>query len=155
MVTGKPDASLDGVYKLVSLEGQPKMKFSESIEKTTLPGKKQLVRYFDEDRMFYRDAILLDDELPENIDLIYHPIHPEMHTSVKGLKGEILLHEVLSNGKVLVNKQPLQKIHAYLSQRAQLLSEEHKRIIRPHIYKVGISQKLLELRKELSEKYNH
>ena len=46
LVTGKEDAALDGVYKLVEIDGLPKMKFSENIEKNTLPAKKQLYRFF-------------------------------------------------------------------------------------------------------------
>ena len=40
LVTGKPDASLDGVYKLCENGGIPNMKISENIEKNTLPEKK-------------------------------------------------------------------------------------------------------------------
>ena len=59
MITGKESAALDGVYKMAEIDREPKMKFSENIEKVTLPGKKQLVRYFDEEGKFYRDGILL------------------------------------------------------------------------------------------------
>ena len=33
LITGKADAALDGVYKLTQINDQPKMKFSENIEK--------------------------------------------------------------------------------------------------------------------------
>ncbi|MDB4584697.1 nicotinate phosphoribosyltransferase, partial [Draconibacterium sp.] len=56
LVTGKNDAALDGVYKLAEMNGLPKMKFSENLEKVTLPGKKQLIRFFDENDYFYRDG---------------------------------------------------------------------------------------------------
>ncbi len=155
MVTGKPDASLDGVYKLVCLNNKPKMKFSENIEKTTLPGKKKLYRFFDEDGKFYRDAILLETENPNDLQTIYHPVYPEKNTSVNDLKFESILQEVVSNGNFNFEKKSLAEIHQYLLQRSALLPDEHKRFISPHIYKAGISEKLMETRNQLAIQLNH
>jgi len=155
MVTGKPDAALDGVYKLVCLNEIPRMKLSENPEKTTLPGKKQLVRYFDAEGQFFRDGILLEDENPGETGMIYHPFYPEKHTPVSHLRCENLLSEVVADGQVLPVSRDLVNIHHYLLTRATRLPAEHKRFFSPHIYKVGISQKLMNLRNELSEKYNH
>lgn len=151
LVTGKSDAALDGVYKLVEIDGQPKMKFSENIEKNTLPSKKQLYRFFDESGKFYRDAISLDKENPDEIDTIYHPIYPEKNTTVKGLQFENLLKEVVVAGKILIEKQTPMEIHKFLENRASLLPDEHKRFISPHIYKTGITQKLMETRNVLAK----
>jgi len=38
--TGKDDAALDGVYKLTSIDGKPKIKISNDPEKVLLPGVK-------------------------------------------------------------------------------------------------------------------
>ncbi len=151
MITGKPDAALDGVYKLSEVNSQPKMKLSENTEKNTLPGNKQVYRFYDENGNFYRDGIFCSDEKLKQIDTIYHPVHPEKNTPVQGLKAEALLQPVILNGKsMLINKTP-QEIHGYLLKRAALLPDEHKRFISPHIYKVGISKKLLEKRNTLSK----
>ena len=146
MVTGKSDAALDGVYKLSEINGSPRMKISENIEKITLPGKKQLYRFFDEDGKFYRDAILLQEENPADTDVIYHPVYPEKNSRVKGLHWEALLQPVFSSGKVIMDKLSLPQIHHYLMERSALLPDEHKRFISPHLYKVGISKKLLDTR---------
>lgn len=151
MVTGKSDASLDGVYKLSEINGVPKMKISENIEKITLPGKKKLVRFFDNEGKFYRDAILLEEENPEETDVIYHPVYPEKNTSVKGLKFETLLFPVFSNGKISLRKKTIPEISSYLAERAKLLPDEHKRFISPHIYKTGISKKLMQTRETLEK----
>lgn len=151
LVTGKSDAALDGVYKLVEIDGHPKMKFSENIEKNTLPSKKQLYRFLDENGKFYRDAISLDKEKPAEIDTIYHPVYPEKNTTIKGLKFENLLNKVVDEGKILIEKQMPMEIHKFLEHRASLLPDEHKRFISPHIYKVGITQNLLETRNALSK----
>ncbi|WP_346859554.1 nicotinate phosphoribosyltransferase [uncultured Draconibacterium sp.] len=150
MVTGKADAALGGVYKLSEIDGEPKMKFSENIEKVTLPGAKQLVRYLDEEGVFFRDGILLENENPEEVDTIYHRIYPVKNTKVSGLKCECLFEEIVTHGVSKLKKQTPLEIHQYLEERAKKLPEEHKRFISPHIYKVGLSNKLMETRNALT-----
>ena len=152
MITGKSDAALDGVYKLTEIDGEPKMKFSENIEKITLPGKKQLVRYFDEEGKFYRDGIFLQDENPKEIDTIYHRIYPEKNTEVSKLKFELVREKVVEQGNILLQHKNPVEIHKYLLSRAALLPDEHKRFISPHLYKVGISNKLMATRNALTQK---
>ncbi|RIH66110.1 nicotinate phosphoribosyltransferase [Mariniphaga sediminis] len=151
MITGKNDAALDGVYKMTEINGKPKMKLSENIEKVTLPGKKQVYRCLDSSGMFYRDAILLTDEKPEEVKTICHPIYPERRTSINHLQMEPLLFTVVKKGQVVVEQKSPDKIHDYLQERAALLPDEHKRFISPHIYKVGISEKLMEVRQALTQ----
>lgn len=149
LVTGKEDAALDGVYKLSGVNGQPRMKISENIEKVTTPCKKQVYRCFDSQGMFYRDAVLMAEENPDEAGRIYHPVHPEKNTYIKDLKKEPLLHTVIRNGEVVSEHLTVQEIHQYLLKRSELLPDEHKRFISPHIYKVGISEKLMKIRDDL------
>lgn len=151
LITGKDNAALDGVYKLSEIDGEPKMKFSENIEKVTLPGKKQLVRFYDEEGKFYRDGILLVDEDPDSLESLFHPVYPEKYTNVKGLKFDLLHTKVFEKGQSLLSSSSPAEIHAFLESRSELMPEEHKRFISPHIYKVGISNKLLETRNTLSK----
>ncbi len=152
LITGKSDAALDGVYKLSVLNNLPKMKFSDNIEKVTLPGKKQLIRYFDENGKFFRDGILCSDENTEKTDIIFHPVYPGKNTEITSLKKQTLTQKVVDNGTVLLKKVNPQIIHQYLEERVQLLPAEHKRFISPHLYKVGISKKLMETRNTLVKK---
>jgi nicotinate phosphoribosyltransferase len=153
LVTGKPDASLDGVYKLCVSAGKPSMKVSENIEKNTLPGKKMVWRFFDEEGNIYRDGILLDHETPGECEWLYHPVQTDKKTLVCQLKREQLLQPVYEKGKLLQPLPSPAECHQYLLQRAALLPEEHKRFIMPHIFKVGISGQLLELRNNLIANY--
>lgn len=153
LVTGKPDASLDGVYKLSESAGKPSMKISENIEKNTLPGKKMVWRFFDEEGNIFRDGILLDGEIPGDCEWLYHPTQSDKKTQVCGLRREQLLHPVYENGKILQPMPAPAECHQYLTQRAAQLPEEHKRFVMPHIFKVGISEKLLALRNQLVEMY--
>ena len=151
LITGKDDAALDGVYKLTGINGQPKMKLSENIEKVTLPCKKQVYRCFDNEGSFYRDAILLADENLNEAEFIYHPIYPDRKTKIDSLQKEPLLQMVVKKGDVIPEQKKADEIHQYLVKRAALLPEEHKRFISPHIYKVGISEKLMETRNTLAK----
>lgn len=154
LITGKGNAALDGVYKLAEIDGIPKMKISENVEKITLPGKKKLVRYTDKDGKFYRDGILLDQESPQDIDTVCHRVYPEKKTIIKGLSVETLHSIVFDNGELLIPKKSPEEIHAYLEERSKLLPDEHKRFISPHIYKVGISNELMLKRNTITQKLN-
>lgn len=152
LVTGQPDAALDGVYKLVMADGNPRIKVSENIKKITLPGKKQIYRLLNEDGTFKGiDGIAqADEDMPE------HLIHPfEAHKSMKceGSKAEALLKPVMENGQLINPVENIDAIKAYATERLQLLPPEYKRFENPHIYKVGISQKTKRLRDELRRKY--
>jgi len=149
MVTGKPDASLDGVYKLASVNGLPKMKISENVEKITLPGLKNLYRYFDGEGNFFRDGILLSGENPETVNTLFHPVYPEKFTVVKNLRHELLTRKVFSKGSILIEDKKPAEIYRDLEQRSRFLPEEHRRFISPHLYKVGVSEQLSVLKKKL------
>lgn len=153
LVTGKPDASLDGVYKLCESAGKTSMKISENIEKNTLPGKKMVWRFFDEEGNIYRDGILLDDETPGECEWLFHPTQPDKKTQVCMLHREQLLNPVYENGSILYLMPSPVECHQYLTERALQLPEEHKRFIMPHIFKVGISEKLLNMRNDLVMSY--
>lgn len=144
LVTGKDTGALDGVYKLVENNGIPRLKISENIEKITMPGRKKLIRYFDQDGKFFRDGILLANEAAAN--KIYHPFHKDKNTEVTNFRAEELTQKVMEKGEILIENKTPGEINAYLKQRFNQLPDEHKRFISPHIYKVGISENLLDLR---------
>ena len=59
LVTGNPDASLDGVYKLAFADGKPRIKISENVNKITLPHRKQVFRITDDEGRFCRSRLPL------------------------------------------------------------------------------------------------
>jgi nicotinate phosphoribosyltransferase len=52
----------------------------------------------------------------------------------------------MKDGKMLISKQTPYQIAAYVKERLSLLPDEHKRFEYPHIYKVGASAGVLEVR---------
>lgn len=148
LVTGYESPALDGVYKLVSVNHQPKLKISENIEKVTLPGRKKIMRYFEDNGRFYGDGIVLEDE--SKVDTIYHPYYRAKHSTVSHFKSEPLLHPVMKNGTQQISVSTPSESASYAKKRLSKLYPEYKRFDNPHIYKVGISEKLMDLRDNLT-----
>ena len=151
LATGQPDAALDGVYKLSEVNGEPKIKLSENIQKVTLPGVKQVYRYKDESDHFIADAIgLAQNEVPQRM---IHPYDSEKSMMLDPAMATPMLNQVMAIGRSLLNKYEPKDVAAYSKMRLQLLPEEHKRFNNPHIYKVGVSEPLHQLRSDLRKKY--
>lgn len=150
LITGQKDAALDGVYKISMIDGKPTIKLSEDISKVTLPGVKKIYRYFNGENKFYADCIALDNE--DEIEMMIHPFDIYKKCDLKDLRREEILKKVVENGKVILEKKTVQQISEYNELRFSQLPDEHKRFEFPHIYKVGISPKLLKLRDELIKK---
>lgn len=149
LVTGHETPALDGVYKLSSVNDEPKLKISENIEKITLPGRKQTLRYIDEKGRFLGDGVMLCDETDAN--RFYHPHFPQKNTDVSNLDFEPMLHHLMKNGELTDSLPSAQDSAEYADQRFEKLNPEHRRFENPHIYKVGISKKLMNLRDKLTE----
>lgn len=147
LITGRPTAALDGVYKLAELNGAPRVKISENILKTTLPGNKTVYRFFDDEGSFYADAIALSgDDIPV---LMQHPYYPEKQLDLSGLKNEKLLHYWMKDGLFVREIPSLSDVAAYARSRIKLLPDEHRRIDNPHTFKVGVTPQLATLRSDL------
>ncbi|HET8854640.1 MAG TPA: nicotinate phosphoribosyltransferase, partial [Salinimicrobium sp.] len=152
LVTGNPDAALDGVYKLAMFGGHPRIKLSETIAKITLPHKKQVYRMLDESGNFTGSDVvsLSEEEMP---GMMYHPFDPLKSLSVEQFGKEPLLHQVMTQGKRTTQKRNLPEIADYGQERLGKLPVEYKRFFFPHIYKVGLSKNLKEERDRIREKH--
>lgn len=147
LVTGDNSPALDGVYKLSSIGGEPTLKISENIEKITLPGHKKIYRYLNPDGSFYGDALLLERE--NILERMHHPTFPAKKSNLNGRAYEELLYKVIENGKLQVELPTVKEIAKYKKERFSKLNPEFKRFDNPHIYKVGISTRLMETRDNL------
>ena len=147
LVTGHDSPALDGVYKLSSVGDQPKIKVSENVEKITLPGSKQVHRFLDDDGNYYCDAISLDDE--DTVQKIHHPTFPSKDTDLSSRESYPLIKEVIRNGEQVGAAESISDSAAYCKKSLGKLSGEFKRFENPHIFKVGITPKLLKLRDQL------
>lgn len=152
LITAYDHPALDGVYKLSSAGGRPTLKISENIEKITLPASKKVIRYLNDDGTFNCDGILLSYE--EFSETIQHPHFPTKTTPTKGLKSIELLSKVVDQGAIQITLPTALESSVYVKEQLQKLSPEHRRFDNPHVYKVGISSKLGQLRDQLIKEKN-
>lgn len=151
LVTGQPDAALDGVYKLAFAHGQPRIKLSENTAKITLPHKKQVHRVYDKSNgKAEGDVVTMWEE--ENICEMHHPFDIHKKMSFENCTSEPLLELVMEDGRRLHSPQSAEEIAAYARERLNTLSDEYLRFENPHIYKVGLSNRLNSERDELIKK---
>lgn len=158
LVTGGTHASLNGVYKLAAMEnpsGQfvPTMKISNSYEKSTTPGIKQVWRFYDKDGGALADLVGLEGETIEaGVDYIfYHPFNEgdffEMHTD-RYAHFEALLKPVMKGGKRIGPKPELSEIKERGQESLTHFHRTYLRQINPHIYKVSLTERLKRMKME-------
>lgn len=150
LVTGKPDASLGGVYKLSEFNGEPRIKLSENIIKISLPYKKQVYRMLDDNGMFYgADAVGIATE--GQLNTMQHPFDHTKNLLLDHFTHEPLLEKVMGDGKRMIPHRSAMEVAEYSKSRLALLPIEYKRFQNPHIYKIGLSPKLKAERDKLIE----
>lgn len=161
LVTGNPDAALSGVYKIVAKRSngkyKPVIKISDMPEKISLPYIKNITRFYTKDKFLY-DIIHLESEKVNSASECYHP---DFHFVLrkprnnKVLSSKVLLKPIVKNGKVVYPFPSLEELRQRTKQNLKLLPAEYKRLINPHIYTVGISKQLKELKEKLINKTPH
>lgn len=140
LATGMPDAALDGIYKLAAVTESPRIKCSESVTKTTLPGRKTVTRFRDDQGHFRADAVHFASDPPPRI--MVHPHEPHPRLDLSSWTAEPLQRRVVADGRVEHPLPGVEEAAAYARQREQALPPEHRRFENPHRYKVGLSPEL-------------
>jgi len=156
MVTSYSCPALGGVYKLSAIledgEMKPKLKVSDDPEKTTNPGIKKVVRFFDEKNFMRGDVLFFEDEtLPENQPIrAFHPMLAHVHkTYPLRYQREEILVPVIQGGKRVYSLPSLADIQKKTLQNLHYLRPEHKRLQNPHIYHVSLGEKLFQQKQDL------
>ena len=164
MVTGGNEASFTGVYKLAARHDKatnqmvPAMKFSDNPAKTTNPGIKNVFRLYDENGMALADILALEGEtIEEGKEYRYHhPMVDYRQFTCKAAKIEPLLKKRLEKGQRVTERLPdseqLKISRTTMQNQLESFDESYKRILNPHIYKVSLTEKLMELKKDFIEK---
>jgi nicotinate phosphoribosyltransferase len=148
--SGAGGGALGGVYKLVSVDGLPKLKITSDIAKATLPAKKRLLRALGADGGLIQDVICLEQDRLCGGDTVYDPCNPLQHTT---LPKDVTLHEVrqvvMKNGCRTEAPESLEIMAARSALQLAGLPQGCLRLINPHRYKVSISGRLNDLRNRL------
>ncbi len=154
LITSYNNASLGGVYKLCALQEDgkivPKIKVSNSHEKTTNPGVKKIVRIF-KDGMAQADLICLQDETFDTSKplTIFHPEQTWKKTTFTDYQLKELMVDVFKDGKLVYDKPSLKEICDREDESIASFFPEYRRVVNTQEYKVDLSQKLWDLKHEL------
>ena len=158
LITSADMPALGGVYKLAAIidkDGNvtPKIKLSNNAAKITNPGFKNIYRVYDKttgkaeaDCIYLRGEKAIDENQPL---VLTHPTERWKKITFNNYTVRSLHVDVIKNGKLVYNMPSLEKIKEYT--RGELISfwDEYKRIDRPHVYKVDLSDDLFELKKDM------
>jgi|DewCreStandDraft_5_1066085.scaffolds.fasta_scaffold00707_33 nicotinate phosphoribosyltransferase len=119
---------LDMAYKLVEYEERPVLKLSQG--KASLPGPKQVYRFYDDSGHMQRDVLALREE------------------AVDG--GEPLLAPVMAGGQPLRDSPPLQELRERTLSQLRALPEPYKALRGAPEYPVHLAPGLRSLQERLS-----
>ena len=115
-ITSADAPYFDIAYKLVEYEGKPKYKLSPG--KKTFPYKRQVYRYYEEEKMKYDEVVKYDQER----------------------KGEKLIEKVIENGELKKELPTLKQIREILMEELNRLPEKLKYIDEHHEYEVKLEE---------------
>jgi nicotinate phosphoribosyltransferase len=149
LLTAHNCSALQGMYKQSVIGDQPVIKLSDTYAKTTLPGRKKVMRYFDTHGQFNSDGIMLENE--EGVEILYHPFQTEQIRNIGEFTARPLMSKVMEEGRIIGALPTTEESARYASNRFACLSAEYKRFINPQVYKVGISPSLMRMRTFLFE----
>jgi nicotinate phosphoribosyltransferase len=150
LATSSDQPSLGCVCKLVEINGVPRMKISESIEKTTLPAKKYVFRLFDKDGIAISDLMLtqpnIENVCPNNTIILINPKNPLEQVNITFSHYEKLLTCVIDSGILQI---PIDNTISESRDRCERLikgiRKDHTRLDLPTSYKVWVDNDFINL----------
>jgi nicotinate phosphoribosyltransferase len=147
---GEGGGALGGVYKLVRINGEPKLKLTSDVAKATLPDRKRVLRAVAPDGSFIQDVIALADEEVSPGEWVYDPANPLQQVRIPARASFLELRgRVMEAGVRCAPAATLQEAAERSAQELRHLPDGCQRLINPHVYKVSISAGLNRLRLRL------
>jgi nicotinate phosphoribosyltransferase len=144
LVTCYGQPAFGGVYKLVSLDGQSRIKLSNEAAKITIPGRKEAYRLVRGDGKAFIDLMIAVGSPPPRAGervLCRHPFEETTRVYVVP-SGVIPLHELVWDGRRMRPRSAPAAVRARVRDEIQLLRDDHLRPINPTPYKVSVTEEL-------------
>ena len=140
-----------GVYKLCEIEGLPRIKLSEHVEKVTLPGRKEAYRLFNKDGLPVIDLLCkFGGEVPvvgQRI-LCKHPFDEVKRCYITPSKVELLQKMVWgpktegAASTVLCDVPSIADVRSFAAEQMDSLRPDHRRLLNPTPYKISVTAEL-------------
>ncbi|CAK1602158.1 unnamed protein product [Parnassius mnemosyne] len=145
LVTCQRQPALGCVYKLVEVNGQPRIKLSQDVGKVTIPGHKEAYRLFGADGHALIDLLQRSSEPAPIIGqkvLCRHPFQESKRAYVIPSKVEHLYKVYWSDGGICISPKPLSEVRERVQSSLRTLRQDIKRNLNPTPYKVAVSDDL-------------
>ncbi|HEX3019624.1 MAG TPA: nicotinate phosphoribosyltransferase [Chitinispirillaceae bacterium] len=161
LITSQGRSALDGVYKLTAVKNDdtwvPALKISDSAQKATIPGNKQLWRIYDTRKLATADLISLHYENPVEWHQVFlqHPFESDLNrivgkTDISSI--EPLFTDIIKDGKLCYTFPSVDQLRQIRERDLAALEPGVKRLINPHSYHVSLSDNLWKLKEDLIKK---
>ncbi len=156
LVTAYDQPALGAVYKLAAVKNregnwEPKIKISQQSIKINIPGNQNIVRFTKNNKVI-ADMIYLEGENLERDEFkVIDPIDPTKRKKIStaGLEKEILLKLIFKKGEKVYERPTIHRIRENTQVNLEKFDKSHKRLVNPHVYPVGLEEKLYKLRNNL------
>ncbi|XP_044315581.1 nicotinate phosphoribosyltransferase isoform X2 [Drosophila rhopaloa] len=145
LVTCQRQPALGCVYKLVEINGQPRIKLSQDVEKVTMPGNKNAYRLYSADGHALIDLLQKVSEPPPAVSqkvLCRHPFQESKRAYVIPSHVESLYKVYWKSGKICQQLPTLEQVREKVQISLKTLRNDHKRTLNPTPYKVAVSDNL-------------
>ncbi len=156
LITSADLPALGGVYKLAAVfEGGveiPKIKLSDTTEKITNPGLKDVYRIYDRatGKAVADYIVRAGEPVDEGRPLeLFHPVETWKRMTVENFTARNLRTPLVTGGRRMRKTQPLSVYSARFKAEKARFWEEYTRRDLPHIYKVDLSPALYKLKADM------
>lgn len=151
LVTCQAQPSLGCVYKLVEVNGVPRIKISQESIKTTIPGRKTAYRLYGRENKPLLDLLAPADEKPPEEGtrvLCCHPFEETKRAYVVPTRVQHL-YDLVWDGELTGEIPSLQDARQHARDQLPMMREDHLRLLNPTPYKVSLSESLFSFTRDL------
>lgn len=154
LITSKSNPVFGGVYKLVGIykKGEliPKIKISETLEKITNPSFKDVYRVFNKENRAIADLLTLHDEKLIQPLTVIDPSKPWKNIVFDDLTIKNMRVKIFDKGELIYKVPDIETRRNYVRyQIDNLMRDEEKRFVMPHIHYLDFSKDLYDLKIKL------
>ena len=160
LITSADMPALGGVYKLAAVfengEEIPKIKLSDTSEKVTNPGMKDVFRLYDNvsGKAIADYIVRAGEEVDTTKPLeLFHPVETWKRMTVENFSVRNIRTTWVKDGKRVESPKHVKEINAYFNSEYARFWEEYTRLDMPHIYKVDLSPALHGLKTDMMHRY--
>jgi nicotinate phosphoribosyltransferase len=162
LITSSTTPVFGAVYKLVAVIGKdaiiPKIKISETAEKITNPGIKDIYRVYDEEGKAVADYLTIKGEVIDSTEPVRYidPVKYWKNRSFENCTFKLLQQTIFQNGELVYEIPKLSDVRDYV--RYQLeneIWEEEQRFENSHPHYLDMSPAMFELKMSLLNEKNN